>query len=35
MADPAVRTISLTITEGGYNFDRVTGKFDTTHPGDL
>jgi mannitol 2-dehydrogenase len=33
MADPAVRIVSLTITEGGYNFDRVTGEFDPTHPG--
>lgn len=33
MADPAVRIVSLTITEGGYNFDRVTGRFDTSHPG--
>lgn len=33
MADPAVRIVSLTITEGGYNFDRVTGQFDPTHPG--
>lgn len=28
MASPAVRIVSLTITEGGYNFDRVTGEFD-------
>jgi mannitol 2-dehydrogenase len=33
MADPAVRIVSLTITEGGYNFDRVTGEFDPTHQG--
>lgn len=33
MADAAVRIVSLTITEGGYNFDRVTGEFDASHPG--
>jgi mannitol 2-dehydrogenase len=27
MADPAVRIVSLTITEGGYNVDQVTGEF--------
>ena len=27
MAHPDVRIVSLTITEGGYNFDRVTGDF--------
>ncbi len=27
MADPAVRIITLTITEGGYNFDSATGDF--------
>ena len=27
MADPAVRIITLTITEGGYNFDSATGEF--------
>ncbi|MCU1569955.1 MAG: mannitol dehydrogenase-like protein [Naasia sp.] len=32
MADPAVRIVSLTITEGGYNFDQVTGEFDVTNP---
>ena len=32
MSDAAVRIVSLTITEGGYNFDRVTGEFDATHP---
>lgn len=32
MADPATRIVSLTITEGGYNFDQVTGEFDTTDP---
>lgn len=28
MASPHTRIVSLTITEGGYNFDRVTGEFD-------
>lgn len=28
LADPAIRIVSLTITEGGYNFDQVTGEFD-------
>ena len=28
IADPAIRIISLTITEGGYNIDKATGKFD-------
>ena len=28
MADPAIRIVSLTVTEGGYNFDHVTGEFD-------
>jgi len=27
MIDPAIRIVSMTITEGGYNFDRVTGEF--------
>ncbi len=31
MADPATRIVSLTVTEGGYNFDPVTGKFDGTN----
>ncbi|MFC2125305.1 mannitol dehydrogenase family protein [Bacteroidota bacterium] len=38
MADPDVRIISLTITEGGYNFDSTTGDFimnDTTIQWDL
>lgn len=33
MAGPEIRIVSLTITEGGYNFDRVTGEFDQTTPG--
>ncbi len=28
LADPAVRIVSLTITEGGYNFNQATGAFD-------
>lgn len=27
MADPEIRIISLTITEGGYNYDEATGEF--------
>jgi len=27
LADPETKIVSLTITEGGYNFDRVTGEF--------
>jgi mannitol 2-dehydrogenase len=27
MADPRIRIVSLTITEGGYNVDRLTGEF--------
>lgn len=33
MADPAVKIISLTITEGGYNFDASTGEFRFADPG--
>lgn len=32
MANPDTRIVSLTITEGGYNFDRVTGQFDANSP---
>ena len=32
MADPAVRIVSLTITEGGYNFNQATGEFDAANP---
>jgi mannitol 2-dehydrogenase len=32
MADPATRIVSLTVTEGGYNFNPVTGEFDDTDP---
>ncbi len=31
IADPAIRIVSLTITEGGYFID-ATGEFDTAHP---
>ncbi len=32
LADPAVRIVSLTITEGGYNFNQTTGAFDADNP---
>ncbi len=32
MADPAIRILSLTITEGGYYVDARTGGFDGAHP---
>jgi mannitol 2-dehydrogenase len=32
LADPAVRIVSLTITEGGYNTDEATGEFDLASP---
>ena len=32
IADPATRIVSLTVTEGGYNFHPVTGEFDDTNP---
>jgi mannitol 2-dehydrogenase len=32
MADPKVQIVSLTVTEGGYNFNAVTGQFDETNP---
>ncbi len=32
MADPCIRIVSLTITEGGYYQDPVTGVFDVGHP---
>ncbi len=31
LADPAIRIVSLTITEGGYYIDPATQKFDPTH----
>jgi mannitol 2-dehydrogenase len=33
MADPATRIVSMTVTEGGYNFSPVTGEFDADNPG--
>ncbi len=33
MADPATRIVSMTVTEGGYNFHPVTGRFDADNPG--
>ena len=32
MAGPQTKIVSLTITEGGYNFDPATGEFDFSHP---
>src|ERR1700712_788049 len=32
MADPAIRIVSMTVTEGGYNFHHVTGLFDAGNP---
>jgi len=32
LADPQVRIVSLTITEGGYNFNQATGEFDGELP---
>ena len=32
MADPAVRVVSLTITEGGYHIDPVSGDFTASDP---
>jgi mannitol 2-dehydrogenase len=32
MADPAVRIVSLTVTEGGYNINAVTGEFVADNP---
>ncbi|MBP1134682.1 mannitol 2-dehydrogenase [Arthrobacter sp. PvP023] len=32
MASDAVRIVSLTVTEGGYNFHHVTGDFDAGNP---
>ncbi len=32
MANPATRIVSLTITEGGYNFAPSTGQFNHEHP---
>ena len=32
LADPAIRIVSLTITEGGYFIDPASGAFDPAHP---
>ncbi len=32
LADPAIRIVSLTVTEGGYFIDPATGVFDAEHP---
>src|SRR3954452_23629870 len=32
MASPAIRIVSLTVTEGGYNINAVTGEFVTDNP---
>nr|WP_321410506.1 mannitol dehydrogenase family protein [uncultured Carboxylicivirga sp.] len=32
MADPDIKIISLTITEGGYNLNEATGEFDFSNP---
>ena len=32
LADPGIRIVSLTVTEGGYNVHPVTGEFDVENP---
>ncbi|QXQ10554.1 mannitol dehydrogenase family protein [Paeniglutamicibacter sp. Y32M11] len=32
LADPGIRIVSLTVTEGGYNVHPVTGEFDLANP---
>jgi len=32
MADPAIRIVALTVTEGGYFIDPASGGFDAAHP---
>lgn len=32
LVDPAVRIVSLTVTEGGYHLDRTTNRFDASAP---
>ncbi|MDR1271888.1 MAG: mannitol dehydrogenase family protein, partial [Clostridiales Family XIII bacterium] len=32
MASPEIKIVSLTITEGGYNFDQITGEFIADNP---
>jgi mannitol 2-dehydrogenase len=33
LADPATRIVSLTVTEGGYSVNNVTGEFEASSPG--
>ncbi|MDQ0614429.1 mannitol 2-dehydrogenase [Microbacterium sp. W4I4] len=33
LTDPAIRIVSMTVTEGGYNVHRATGEFDAQGPG--
>ncbi len=33
LADPAIRIVSLTVTEGGYHVNQVTGEFDASDDG--
>jgi mannitol-1-phosphate/altronate dehydrogenase len=32
LSDPAIRVVTMTITEGGYNLDEETGEFDLSTP---
>ncbi|MCY6382069.1 mannitol dehydrogenase family protein [Hoeflea prorocentri] len=32
LAEPAIRIVTLTVTEGGYYLDPASGSFDATHP---
>lgn len=32
LADPSTQIVSLTVTEGGYNFNQVTGEYDLAQP---
>ena len=32
MADPGIRIVAMTVTEGGYYIDPVSKQFDETHP---
>lgn len=32
MSNPAIRIVSMTVTEGGYYIDPATGRFDPEHP---
>ena len=32
LADPRIRIVSMTVTEGGYFVDAATGRFDADHP---